>query len=145
MNEIGTVISTFDGTPNSREFSFVIKEDLSKIPIRKGQFVQVQTEEGIMIARVSEVMKTNRYFMRAESVREYEKSGRPLTEMFPVDRWEYLVGKTVTLGIFNDGKQRRVSFPPSPGDKVYRIEEKILHEFLGLDKEKGLEVGDVEF
>src|SRR5438876_9557948 len=134
MNVIGTVISTFEGTPSSREFSFVIKEDMAKIPIRKGQFVQIETDEGFLIARVSEIMKTNRYFMRAESVREFEKAGRPLMEMFPVDRWEYLVANAVTLGIYNDGKQTRVSFPPSPGDKVYKIDEKILQEFLGLDK-----------
>src|SRR2546427_69358 len=129
MNVIGTVISTFEGTPSSREFSFVIiKEDLAKIPIRKGQFVQIETDDGFLIARVSEIMKTNRYFMRAESVREFERAGRPLMEMFPVERWEYLVANAVTLGIYNDGKQTRVSFPPSPGDKVCRIEEKILHE-----------------
>jgi hypothetical protein len=38
-----------------------------------------------------------------------------------------------------------VSFPPSPGTKVYKIDEKILFEFLGLDKEKGLNIGKVEF
>jgi len=144
MQEIGTVISTLEG-PSSNEFAFVIKEDVEKIPIRKGQFVQLETEEGLLIARVSEVVKTNRYFMRAESVREYEKSGKPLTEVFPVDRWEYLVAYVNSLGVYSNGKQVRVSFPPSPGVKVYKVDEKILFDFLGLDEEKGLNIGNVEF
>jgi len=143
MQEIGTVISTLEG-PSSSEFCFVIK-DLKGIPIRKGQFVQLQTEEGLLIARVSEIIKTNRYFMRAESVSEYEKSGRPLMEVFPVDRWEYLVAQATALGIYSDGMQKRVSFPTSPGQKVFVVDEKILFNFLGLDQERGLAVGEVEF
>lgn len=143
MQEIGTVISTLEG-PSSGQFSFVIKE-VEGVPIRKGQFVQLETEEGMLIGRVSEVIKTNRYFMRAESVKEYEKNGRPLLDMFPVDRWEYLVATVVSLGIYVDGTQKRVSFPPSPGQKVFSVNEKILFEFLGLDKERGLNIGNVEF
>jgi len=142
MQEIGTVISTIEG-PSSCEFSFVIKEG-EGIPVRKGQFVQMKTEEGLLIARVSEVIKTNRYFMRAESVREYERTGKMLPEYFPVDRWEYLVAYAVPLGILADGMQRRVTFPPSPGLKVFLADDKLLSDFLGLD-EKGLDIGKVEF
>jgi hypothetical protein len=143
MQEIGTVISTLEG-PSSNQFSFVIRE-VKGIPVRKGQFVQLQTEEGLLIARVSEIIKTNRYFMRAESVKEYEKNGKPLLDMFPVDRWEYLVANATSLGIYADGMQKRVSFPASPGQKVSAVDEKILFEFLGLDKEKGINIGDIEF
>ena len=143
MQEIGTVISSVEG-PTSDEFCFVIKEDTNKIPVRKGQFIQLQTEEGLLIARVNEVMKTNRFFMRAESVREYERSGRTLPEFFPTERWEYLVGYATALGIFSDGLQKRVSFPPSPGLAVGLVEDKVLFDFLGLD-EKGLNIGKVEF
>jgi len=143
MQEIGTVISTLEG-PSSNQFSFVIRE-VKGIPVRKGQFVQLQTEEGLLIARVSEIIKTNRYFMRAESVKEYERNGRPLLDMFPVDRWEYLVANATSLGIYADGMQKRVSFPASPGQKVSAVDEKILFEFLGLDKEKGINIGDIEF
>jgi len=142
MKEIGTVISTLQG-PNSSEFSFVINEDSQKIPVRKNEYVQLKTEQGLMIARVAEIYRMNRYYMRAESVREYERSGRDLSEMFPADKWEFLVASAIPLGIFEDGKQLRVSFPPSPGEKVYRADEKILFEFLGLD-EKGLAIGKME-
>ena len=48
---IGTVISTFEGL-STNQFNFVIKEDSGKIPVHKGQFIQLQTEEGILISRV---------------------------------------------------------------------------------------------
>src|SRR3989338_582299 len=141
MSEIGTVIATIEG-PNSSEFSFVIKEEKGKMPVRKGQFVQLNTEEGLLVARVSEIYKTNRYFMRAESVREYERSGKPLMDVFPVDRWEYLVAKSVPLGVLNEGSQKRISFPPSPGEKVFNVDEKILSSFLGFN-ENGIHIGKI--
>jgi hypothetical protein len=140
---IGTVISTFEG-PSTYQFNFVIKEDSSRIPVHKGQFVQLQTEEGVLVGRVDEVVKTNRYFMQAEAVREYEKSGKPLFDMFPVDRWEYLVAKTTSLGIYNNGMIKRVTYPPSPGSSVEKIDEKILSDFLGLDS-NGLNIGKIAF
>lgn len=142
MEEIGTVISS-ELNPSSEEFWFVLNSK-KEIPIRKHQFVQLQTEDGLLIARVSEVIKTNRYFTRAESVSEFERSGKPLIEQFPVERWEYLIARAVPLGIHWNGKQKRVSFPPSPGDKVYKVDEKVLSEFFGFD-EFGLDVGKVEF
>ena len=101
MTTIGTVISTLEG-PSTIKFDFVIRDD-KPIPVHKGQFIQIKTEQGFLVGRVDEVVKTNRYFMQAEAVREYEKSGKSLEEMFPVKRWEYLVAKTVPLGIFNEG------------------------------------------
>ncbi|MCX6821834.1 MAG: hypothetical protein NTW30_03585 [Candidatus Aenigmarchaeota archaeon] len=38
---IGTVISTFEG-PSTFQFNFVIKEDSEKIPVHKGQFIQIR-------------------------------------------------------------------------------------------------------
>jgi hypothetical protein len=140
---IGTVISTFEG-PSTFQFNFVIKEDSERIPVHKGQFIQLQTEEGILVGRVDEIIKTNRYFMQAESVREYEKSGKPLMDMFPVDRWEYLVGKVASLGIYDNKMLKRVTFPPSPGSNVEEIDKDILFDFLGLDS-KGLNIGKIAF
>ncbi|MEM5793414.1 MAG: ATP-binding protein [Candidatus Aenigmatarchaeota archaeon] len=140
---IGTVISNIDG-PSTFKFDFVIKDDSRKIPVRKGQFVQVNTEEGIIVGRVDEIIKTNRYFMHAESVREFEKTGRALNEIFPVERWEYLLAKVIPLGIYDSGLLKRVSFPPSPGSTVEEIDKKILSEFLGFDV-NGLNIGKINF
>jgi hypothetical protein len=140
LKYIGTVISTPEG-PSSTTFSFVVKEN--EIPVRKGQLVQLQTEEGLLIARVEEVIKTNRYFIEAETVSEYERSGNPLDEVFPVSNWECLVAKARPLGVWHD-EYSRVTFPPSPGQKVFKVNEEVLERFFGFD-EKGVKLGKLEF
>ncbi|HDJ96766.1 MAG TPA: ATP-binding protein, partial [Candidatus Aenigmarchaeota archaeon] len=142
MQEIGTVISTKD-TPSSTLFHFVIKESGKKIPVHKTQFVQVKTVEGTLIARVADIVKTNRYFMNPEAVKEYESSGG-MSFSFPIERWEFLVAEAVPLGVYVDGTDKRVTFPPSPGDRVEIADSKILSKFLGFD-EKGLKIGSIPF
>jgi DNA helicase HerA-like ATPase len=141
--EVGTVIAT-ENSPSPSEFSFVVTSSDQKIPVRKGQFVEVHTEEGKVIAFVTNVFKTNRYFMRAETVREYEKGGRPLTSIFPADRWEYIVANAMVLGVQTENGLDRTSFPPSPGQKVFDAENNGLAKFLGLD-ENGIEIGKLRY
>ena len=75
MSEVvGTVISK-ELNPNVSQFSFVI----TNMNARKGQFVMLDTPEGKMIARISDIIKTNRYFERAESVHEFERAGKSLS------------------------------------------------------------------
>jgi len=141
MNEYGTVISTFEG-PCTRKFSFVIKKDQV---VRRGQFIEVPVDGGKLIGRIADVFKTNRYFMRPESVEKYESS-KPMEEIFPVSNWEYLVADVVPLGVYSksEGMFEEVSFPPSPGVKVYEPDHKILQKFLGLD-DKGLDIGELPY
>jgi len=135
---IGTVISSIDG-PSSGGFRFIVDESA-----RRGQFVMVETAEGKIIARIADIIKTNRYFERAESVQEFERSGKSLTEMFPTDRWEYLVADANALGVYsNNGMLIRSSFPPSPGSKVNLADNETLFKFFGLDS-SGLKLGNVE-
>jgi DNA helicase HerA-like ATPase len=141
MQELGTVISSSDG-PSSDEFWFVLRDN--SLVMRKGEFVQLQTKEGLLVARVDQVVKTNRYFSRAESVSEYERNGRKMFEQFPVERWEYLVAHAIPLGLYVNGSQQRVSCPVSPGDKVYAVDEKVLSDFFGFD-DSGINIGKVEF
>ncbi len=136
---IGTVISTAN-TPSTEKFYFVLTENAS---VKKGQLVTVKTEEGNLIARVSDVIKTNPYFEKADSVREFERSGKSLSDLFPSERWEYLVGEAVPLGVYNDsGEMQRSFIPPSPGEKVYLACDEALFKFFGLD-ENGLMVGKI--
>ncbi|MFN4132844.1 MAG: helicase HerA domain-containing protein [Candidatus Hadarchaeales archaeon] len=137
--EIGTVIATGDG-PNPRSFSFVVHENGGGMPVRVGQFVEVETEEGKVVALVTNLVKTNRYFMRAEAVREYERGGRALREIFPVDRWEYLVAEASTLGVISGDGMERATFPPSPGQRVMMVDREELESFLGL-RRGGIELG----
>ena len=139
---IGTVISTPDG-PSVSGFSFVINDDGPLV--KQGQFVTLKTPEGTMVARVADIFKSNRYFQRAESVREYEKSGKKMSEIFPVERWEYLIGKAKPLAVFSDSLIQRPCFPPSPGDSVNLAESDILSKFIGFDQRKGLDIGKIHF
>jgi hypothetical protein len=141
--EIGTIIATPDG-PSPNKFSFVVTENEYRMPVRQGQFVEVETEEGQVIAFVTNLVKTNRYFMRAESVKEYERGGRPLTAIFPADRWEYLIAEAQTLGIHGERGLERTTFPPSPGQKVYAVRSEVLTRFLGLNSDDGVELGKLK-
>jgi len=138
MQEYGTVISTID-SPCTRKFSFVVKKE-----VRKGQFVQVDTDDGKLIGRVSDVFKTNRYFMRPDAVKEYESSGMSMSEIFPTENWEYLVAEVSPLGVFSENTFHEVSMPPSPGMSVKEPDLNILARFFGFD-ENGVELGIIPY
>lgn len=137
---VGTVISSVR-SPSAANFSFVVSSDA----VRRGQFIVVDTAEGKTIGRIADVIKTNRYFERAESVTEFERSGKSLAELFPAERWEYLVADVVTLGVYRDDCLMRSAIPPSPGTKVWLADADILTKFFGLDAEKGLNLGKIEW
>ncbi|MEA1905074.1 MAG: ATP-binding protein [Candidatus Hadarchaeota archaeon] len=143
-SEIGTVICSPDG-PSPTEFSFVVTTNDREIPVRKGQFVELETKEGKVVATVMDVIKTNRYFMRPESVGEYERGGKPLTSIFPADRWEYIVAKANAFGIQTENGVKQVSFPASPGQKVLEASPETLTKFLGLDENDGVELGKLRY
>ena len=138
MQEIGTVISTLEG-PSTRKFSFVINKDSV---VRRSQYVQLRSHDGNLIGRVSDVYKMNKYFMRPESVKEYETSGRHVDDIFPVDHWEYLVADVNALGVHTESGFVDSSFPPSPGTRVVQPDNKILSDIFGID-DHGLYVGTI--
>ncbi len=137
--EIGTVITSMNG-PSPIELDFVVTEG----NVHRGQFVELDYSEGTMVCMVTNVMKTNRYFERAEAVKEFEASGRKLFEQFPASEWEYLLAKTHPVGVYQQGKLKRASFPPSPGTKVKIASPQILKNFLGFE-ENGLHWGELEY
>lgn len=134
--ELGTVISSIDG-PSTQGFSFVISER----SVRKGQFVQINSEQGIVIAVINEIYRANRYFEKAESVSEYTKNGINFLDNFPAGEWEYIIAECGILGVFHKLLKRTV-FPPSPGDKVQDIDLNVLKEFLGFE-ENGINLGSL--
>ena len=139
MEEYGTVISTID-SPATRKFSFVVNKDML---VRRGQFVQLKTGDGMLLGRVSDVYKTNRYFMRPETVKEYENSGQPMEDMFPVGDLEYLVANVNALGVYNNGFHDS-TVPPSPGDRVFEPDNEILEKFFGFDR-NGIYLGTLPY
>lgn len=139
-DEIGTVVSTLEG-PSPTEVDFVITSG----KVHRGQFVEIPYGEGTMIGMVTNVIKTNKYFERADAVKEFEAQGTKLFEQFPVHDWEYVLAKTNPLGLFFEDKIKRTTFPPSPGSKVFNAKAENIVRFLGLDVEKGLQLGELEF
>ncbi len=143
-SELGTVICTPDG-PSSGNFSFVVTDHDSEVPLQRGQFVELQGAEGKIVAQVQNIMKTNRYFMRPESVKEYEKGKDSLTSIFPADRWEYIVAEAKAAGIQTDDGLEQVTFPTAPGDKVYEADQETLSRFLGVDRNGGVNLGEIRY
>jgi hypothetical protein len=134
--ELGTVISTFD-SPTTNAFSFVISNN----SVRKGQFVQTKTEDGLLIGMVVEVTRANRYFERPESVAEYEKEA-PISSSFPTEEWEYIVANVRPFGIFEKNALMRNTFPAAPGQKVFSADDETLGKFLGF-ADNGMNVGSI--
>ncbi len=138
----GTIVSTVEG-PSTNSFSFVVSSAL----VRKGAFVTVECDKGggQFIGCVREIVRSNRYFERAESVSEYERGaserGSFFGENFPVSDWEVSVANCSLLGVFSgSGKLGRVVFPPAPGEKVREATGELLEKFLGF-KQNGLHLG----
>ena len=137
---IGTVISRNEN-PNPSKVDFIVNSGI----LHRGMYVEIDYIEGTMIALVENVFKTNRYFERAESVKEFESNGKNLYDHFPVTEWEYLVAEGRPLGVFKESLMKRPSFPPSPGTKVRIASNESLKRFLNFDESNGLNLGKIEF
>lgn len=140
QEEMGTVVSNLEG-PSPSQVDFVVLNG----KVHRGQFVEIPYSEGTLMGMVSNVLKTNKYFERADAVKEFEAQGTKLFEQFPVHDWEYVMAQTVPLGVFVENRFKRTTFPPSPGSKVYNANAEHIRKFLGLDEEKGLQLGTLEF
>jgi DNA helicase HerA-like ATPase len=141
-SRLGTVICTNED-PNVSHFSFVLEGGMNETTVRRGEFVTVETEFGIVIARVQDLVRTNRYFQHAEAVREYQSRGEPLRSIFPTDRWQYTIAQTKVVGFWINGKTVRPYTSVSPGAIVRRTDEDVLARFLRLDTEGGLNLGKI--
>ena len=139
--KVGTVISTSE-SPTSTYLEFVINGNKD---IKKGYFVQINSDNVILVARVDEIIKSNRYFENPGSVIEYEKSGMSINDILPASRWESLVARAEVLGAYSGEKIERPKFPPSPGSEVFLADEKILIKFLGMNTDNGLNLGSLEY
>lgn len=148
LETLGTVICTEDG-PNTEKISFVVGKtnnqlDSHQIPIHVGQYVSIETEEGVIIAHVEQVVKTNRYFAQVDAVHEFTRSGKSFDAIFPIDRWEYILAEARPLGVYQKEKIQRVTYPPSPGAAVRTPDSKILSQFLGFSS-TGIHLGSLLF
>ncbi|NPA86807.1 MAG: ATP-binding protein, partial [Candidatus Diapherotrites archaeon] len=96
-----------------------------------------------LIALVTNVKKTNRYFEHVEAVKEYSVR-LSMEKTFPVQQWEFTVVVTKPLVIWKNGRRHRPTTPPPPGTKVYIPDPQTLSEVIGFS-ERGLNIGTVQF
>ncbi len=137
--EIGTIVST-SLSPTPTRIDFVITSGI----VRKGQFVEIPYNDGLLIALVNDVLKTNHYFERPEAVKEFEHNISSLETHFPVSEWEFLIGSAQPLAVLKDNSLLRPSFPPSPGSRVFVAKKETIQRFLSLDPD-GLNLGTIQF
>jgi len=135
--EVGTIICTED-SPTTTKFAFVVSNN----SLRKGHFVQVARENGMLLGNVLDIVRANRYFERAESVAEYERTNS--MSHFPTFEWEYVIAEVRILGEYNKELIERTAFPPAPGDKVFIADDELIKKFLGF-REDGLELGNIAY
>jgi hypothetical protein len=127
------------------EFSFVVEGGPSDVIARRGEFVSVVTEHGVVISRIQDLIRTNRYYQHAEAVREYQSRGEPLRAIFPTDRWQYTIGRARVLGLWAENHTVRPYFAVSPGATVRSADPSTLSSFLKLDSENGLNLGTLAY
>ncbi|MFA6268623.1 MAG: ATP-binding protein [archaeon] len=134
--QLGTVVSTMEG-PSPSTVDFVVNNG----KVHKGCFVELDYSEGTMMLLVEDVIKTNRYFERPDSVKAI---GEELEKNFPAAEWEFLIAKAKPLGVFTEINIQRATFPPSPGVKVFNADNERIKKFLAL-QEDGLNLGKLQF
>ncbi len=138
---LGT-IAAIPPTPNTEGFVFVLGPETV---CRTGDFVTVESRDGRMIGTIREVEKSNKYYERIHSILDYEASGTPLSEQFPVEEWEATLGAVDILGVIDqEGEIHRCKHPPSPGETVLEAAPEDVIKLLQLDMEKGLNIGRIE-
>lgn len=134
--QLGTIVSTPEG-PSPSTVAFVINNG----KVHKGSFAELEYSEGTMMLLVEDVIKTNRYFERPDSVKVI---GEELEKNFPASEWEFLIAKARPLGVFTETLIQRPTFPPSPGTKVFNADNERIKKFLGLQAD-GLDLGKLQF
>ncbi len=152
-DKVGTVFN-FLQLPDVHQFPFVIDKLTNEKMVKKGQFVYTKSIEGYLIGMVEKIILLNEYFSDALTIKAYNSSSNPniLKGLFPSDEFEYAIAIVKNLGIikFKDEDKKkikliqRMTYPASPGKKVFLVEANILKKFIGLDYENGLNIGNLK-
>ena len=151
--KVGIVLNYMQ-LPDVSRFPFVISKRNDKVHIKKGLFVYTKTIEGYLIGIIEGIVLLNEYFSDALTIKAYNSNDNPniLKGLFPSGDFEYAIAIVKCLGIVNfknkDEKEiekiERMTYPASPGAKVHMVDKEILEIFLGLDVDKGLNLGTLK-
>ena len=146
------IVFNYNQLPDVSKYPFVINKNNNGILIKKGMFVQTETNEGFSVGVIEKIL-LNEYFADALTIKAYNKENNPniLKGLFPSRDFEYAIAIVKCLGliIFEDGihskikKIQRLTYPANPGAEVFLLENKITNKFLGFDENNGLNLGKV--
>ncbi|MFX1374911.1 MAG: helicase HerA domain-containing protein [Promethearchaeota archaeon] len=151
--KVGTVFNYLQ-LPDVSQFPFVISKRMDKTFIQKGLFVYTESNEGLLIGIIERIVLLNEYFTDALTIKAYNANNNPniLKGLFPSEDFEFAIALVKCLGIIKfKSKSKneiekilRMTYPASPGREVYILEEDLLNNFIGFDKENGLNLGKVK-
>ncbi|MHA1661121.1 MAG: ATP-binding protein [Promethearchaeota archaeon] len=140
--------------PDVSKFPFVINKRKDGIFVKKGLFVYTKSVEGFLIGKIEKIILLNEYFSDALTIKAYNNDNNPniLKGLFPSDDFEFAIAFVKNLGIikFKEKNKKeietiqRMTYPASPGADVYLVKEDLLNDFLGLDLNKGLNLGKLK-
>jgi len=128
----GIVISE-EESPSTLAFKFIALED-----VKKGEYISIRTDEGLIIGSVNELYFYNEYLSKSNVLTEVPELSKVITREENV-----LIGVCNVLGLYKEGKFVRALKPPSPGSIVEDVEDGILQAFFGFVKE-GIDIGKVK-
>ena len=148
------IVFNYTQFPDVSHFPFVINEKKNSSIVKKGLFVYTKSNEGFLIGIIEKILLLNEYFSDALTIKAYNDNNNPniLKGLFPSDDFEFAVALVRTLGIIsfkNESKTiidkiQRMTYPASPGAGVYLVNDVILNNFLGLDTQRGLNIGKIK-
>ncbi|MCS7123272.1 MAG: ATP-binding protein [Candidatus Aenigmarchaeota archaeon] len=131
---IGKVIS-FENTPNTKEFWFITSSS-----INVGTFVKVDN----VVAKVVEIVNTNKYYSNIFSLKEFFDTGREMKDFLPVDKWDVTLAKAINICSLENGHIKGIDNVIKAGSTVNELNKEDITTVLGLD-EKGISIGCLKF
>ncbi|MHA1148165.1 MAG: ATP-binding protein [Promethearchaeota archaeon] len=147
------IILNYQNLPDVSSFPFVISRK-NGIIVKKGLFIYTYSVEGFLIGVIEKIILLNEYFSDALTIKSYNSNNNPniLKGLFPSEDFEFAIAIVKCLGIIQFEKENkrkvkkilRMTYPASPGESVFLVNEEILNVFLGFDIEKGLMLGSVK-
>jgi DNA helicase HerA-like ATPase len=138
VGTLGTIVATQEG-PNPSRFHFIISEETARIAVESGTFVQVEQDFGLVLGVIESLRRSNRYFSSPDIIHG-SSQGISVPEVFPSERWDYLIASVKVLGCHKDNIHYRSTRPVLPGSTVQLVDKSVLTKFLGLS-EDGLVLG----
>ncbi|MHA1593966.1 MAG: helicase HerA-like domain-containing protein [Candidatus Baldrarchaeia archaeon] len=126
--ELGIIICA-ESPPTHLGFSFQISDN---VDVKVGEYVEVPAGRYIIVGRITEVRTYNEYFKSPAFVKDHMLRQLPVTARFPAHIGRWRVAEVRIVGMFENNRLHPPNIAPEPGERVYRIDQRLLSRLLGL-------------